>query len=204
MDLLLENGLLAVLAALLLAPLGLPIPEEVSLMAAGAYARSGRAPLELALLVGYAGVVGGDCIAYGLGRRIGLHPKGVFGRLFGHQRLRRIVRFYDRFGVWTVVLCRQIPGMRFPAFFFSGASGMGLRKFLLLDGTAAIGTALLWGGVGWWLGPRLAESMSTVDNLRQVGLAVGVALIALFVWRIFREPRSAEPAVTGRPGPPTD
>jgi membrane protein DedA with SNARE-associated domain len=204
LDLLLEHGLLAVLAALLLAPLGLPIPEEISLMAAGAYARSGRAPLELALLVGYTGIVGGDCIAYGLGRRVGLHPKGVIGRLFGHRRLRRIVRFYDRFGVWTVVLCRQIPGMRFPAFFFSGASGMSLRKFLFLDGTAAIGTALLWVGAGWWLGPRLAESMSTVDNLRQLGLGLGVALIALFAWRIFREPKATGRPVTASPGPPTD
>jgi len=203
LDLLLEYGLIAVLIALLLAPLGLPIPEEVSLMAAGAYARSGRAPLELALLVGYSGIVLGDCIAYGLGRRVGLHPKGVIGRLFGHRRLRRIVRFYDRFGVWTVVLCRQIPGMRFPAFFFSGASGMTLRKFLLLDGTAAVGTAMLWGGAGWWLGPRLAESMSTVDNLRQIGLGVGVALLALFFWRLFREPEGAGQPLTAPPDRPT-
>ncbi len=57
MNLLLEHGLLAVVAALLLAPLGLPIPEEVSLMAAGAYARAGHAPLELALLAGYSGIL---------------------------------------------------------------------------------------------------------------------------------------------------
>jgi membrane protein DedA with SNARE-associated domain len=190
LEFLLEYGLFAVLAALLLAPLGLPIPEEVSLMAAGAYARSGRASLELALFVGYSGIVLGDCVAFFLGKRIGLHPKGIMGRLFGRRRLDRIVRFYDRFGMWTVVICRQIPGMRFPAFFFSGASGMPLRRFLLLDGTAAVGTALLWGGAGWWLGPRLAESMSTVDNLRQIGLAVGVCIMALFMWRLFREPKA--------------
>jgi membrane protein DedA with SNARE-associated domain len=67
---------------------------------------------------------------------------------------------------------------------------MPLRRFLLLDGTAAVGTALLWGGAGWWLGPRLAESMSTVDNLRQIGLALGVCIMALFMWRLFREPKA--------------
>ncbi len=189
METLLEHGLLAVFAALILAPLGLPIPEEVSLLAAGAYARAGLAPLELALAVGYSGVVLGDCIAFMLGRRVGLRPTGVLGRLFGRRRMRRIVRFYDRFGVWTVVICRQVPGMRFPAFFFSGASGMTLRRFLLLDGTAALGTAGLWCGLGWWFGASIQESVATVENLRQLALVAGIMIVALFAWRLFREPR---------------
>ncbi len=189
MEFLLDNGLLAIFAALILAPLGLPVPEEASLLAAGAYARAGLAPLELALAVGYAGVVGGDCIAFTLGRRVGLHPTGALGRLFGNRRMRRIVRFYDRFGHWTIVLCRQIPGMRFPAFFFSGASGMTLRRFLALDGTAAVGTVLLWGGLGWWFGTDIQESMSTVENLRQIALTVALVILAVFAWRLLRVPR---------------
>ncbi len=125
---------------------------------------------------------------------MGPNPTGVIGRLFSPRRMNRIVRFYDRFGSWTIVLCRQIPGMRFPAFFFSGASGMSLKRFLALDGSTATLTALLWVGAGWWLGPRLAESISTVENLHELALALGLVLLGLFFWRLFRDP---SPGVSG-------
>lgn len=182
---LLEYGLVAVLGALLLAPFGLPIPEDISLLVAGVVARSGHATYGEALLVGYVGVVGGDVMVWSLGRRVGLRPTGWLGRLFGPAPTRRITRFYTRFGYWTVVICRNLPGMRFPAFFFSGATGMPLRRFLMLDGAAAVVTTVVWTRVGWWLGPGILERKALLSDIRLAFMLVAVTLIGVMLWRWF-------------------
>jgi len=181
---LLRYGLVAVYVALVLTAVGLPIPEDLSLLVAGALARTGNAALPEAILVGYVGVLTGDCIVWTLGRRTGLNPKsGWLGRLFGPEKTARMQRFYDRMGPWTVVVCRQLPGLRFPAFFFAGATGMSLRRFLLLDGLAAIITVSVWEGVGWWLGDRLAANLRAISNVRYVMLTLGAVLAAFVVGR---------------------
>ena len=186
MDTLLQYGLIAVFIALVLTAVGLPIPEDVSLAVAGVLARTGHATWVEAWIVGYVGVLTGDVIVFNLGRRVGLHPKGWLGRLFGDRQIDRILRFYSRFGDYSVVICRQLPGMRFPAFFFSGATGMPIQRFMLLDGLAAVFTVSLWIAVGWWLGERLHEFKTLLGSLRWSLTGVGVLLAALGLWSVVR------------------
>lgn len=186
MDTLLEYGLAAVFIALVLTAIGLPVPEDISLAVAGVLARTGHAEWWEAWLVGYVGVLTGDVIVYNLGRRIGLHPTGWLGRLFGDRQIDRILRFYGRFGDYSVVICRQLPGMRFPAFFFSGATGMPIKRFILLDGVAALFTVSVWIAVGWWLGERLEDFKSLLGNVRWSLTAVGALLAATVAWTVLR------------------
>ncbi len=186
MDTLLEYGLVAVFIALVLTAVGLPIPEDVSLAVAGVLARTGPASWVDAWIVGYIGVLTGDLIVYHLGKRVGLHPKGWLGRLFGDKQIDRILRFYRRFGDYSVVVCRQLPGMRFPAFFFSGATGMPLSRFLLLDGLAAVFTVSIWVSVGWWLGERLGDFKTLLGSVRWGLTSLGVLLFAAAIWTVLR------------------
>ena len=186
METILRYGLAAVFLALMLTPFGLPIPEDVSLLAAGILSATGHAALPHALVVGYIGVVGGDVISWTFGRRVGLQPTGFIARLVGPEDIARIERFYERYGAWAILIARQFPGMRLPAFFFAGASGISLPRFLLLDGTAAIVTV----GVFVTLGRVFADDLSAVvafmDQFRfWAGLAVGLT-VAVVVWRIAR------------------
>lgn len=186
MDTLLEYGLVAVFIALVLTAVGLPIPEDVSLAVAGVLARTGPASWVDAWIVGYIGVLTGDLIVYHLGKRVGLHPKGWLGRLFGDKQIDRILRFYRRFGDYSVVVCRQPPGMRFPAFFFSGATGMPLSRFLLLDGLAAVFTVSIWVSVSWWLGERLGDFKTLLGSVRWGLTSLGVLLFAAAIWTVLR------------------
>ena len=190
METLLNYGLVAVLAALLLAPLGLPIPEDISLLVAGVLARTGHTTYAHALIVGYIGVVVGDCIAWGIGRRVGLHPTGWLSRFAGEEQIARIERFYRRWGSWTIVICRQVPGMRFPAFFFAGATGVSLPRFLAFDGSAALITVNLYVWLGHTFTDDLQRVVAWVDRFRIVaGLAV-LVLVGLLVWRALRRRRA--------------
>ena len=149
-----ENyGLVAVFLSLVTTPLGNPIPEDASLFVAGMLARSDQVNIITALVVGYLGVTLGDCIAWSFGRRVGLHPTGFIARLIGPKALKRVEGLYERWGSWAIVICRQLPGFRLPCFFFAGASGMRFRKFIAIDGAAAIITT----NVFVWLGYYVAD-----------------------------------------------
>jgi membrane protein DedA with SNARE-associated domain len=178
--------MLAVFIALILTPFGLPIPEDVSLLAAGILSATGHASLPEAVVVGYVGVIGGDIISWTFGRRVGLQPTGFIARLVGPADIERIERFYRRYGSWAIVIARQFPGMRMPAFFFAGASGVSLPRFLLLDGTAAIITVGVFVTLGRVFADDLSDVVAFMEEFRfYAGVAVGL-LVALVVWRVVR------------------
>jgi len=186
LDTLLRFGLVAVFLALILTPFGLPIPEDVSLAAAGVLVANGHAPYWLAWVVGYVGVLGGDVIAYTMGRRVGLHPQGFIGRLVGPEDIQRIERFYKRYGPWAIVIARQFPGMRMPAFFFAGASGISITRFLAFDGAAALITTTVFTLLGLWFADRIDWLLIQLQPFQRIGSVVLVGLIAVVVWRVVR------------------
>lgn len=197
METILRYGMLAVFIALILTPFGLPIPEDVSLLAAGILSATGHASLPEAVVVGYVGVIGGDIISWTFGRRVGLQPTGFIARLVGPADIERIERFYRRYGSWAIVIARQFPGMRMPAFFFAGASGVSLPRFLLLDGTAAIITVGVFVTLGRVFADDLSDVVAFMEEFRfYAGVAVGL-LVALVVWRVVRRiARKREPKTT--------
>jgi membrane protein DedA with SNARE-associated domain len=189
LDTLLRYGLVAVFIALVLTPLGLPIPEDVSLAAAGVLVAKGHAPYWAAWLVGYFGVLSGDVIAYFMGRKVGLHPQGFIGRLVGPRDIQRIERFYERYGSWAIVIARQFPGMRMPAFFFAGASRISLPRFLAFDGTAAIITTTVFTLLGLWFADRLDWLLVQFRPFQRIGLVALVVLAVFGTWRVVRRRR---------------
>lgn len=186
METLLEYGLTAVFIALLLAPFGLPIPEDVSLLVAGALIGFGKASWGEALAVAYCGVLIADSTIWFMGRRIGLHPTGWIARVVGADQIERIERFYRRYGAWTIAIARQIPGIRFPSFFFAGATGISWPRFLLFQATSAFINV----NVYLWLGRTFSDDIERVvmwiGRFREVlgVLLVGVVIaIGVRLWR---------------------
>lgn len=192
MDTLLRYGIVAVFVALMLTPLGLPVPEEVSLLVAGVLAANNHVTVPLALLVGYVGVTLGDVVAWTMGRRAGLHPKGFISRLVGPEQITQIEQFYKRWGAWAIVIARQLPGMRLPAFFFAGASGIPLTRFLLVDGTAAIFTTSVFFSLGYIFADDLDAVLLWVDRFRSGSSTfalVGIIVFVVWIWRRRRKKR---------------
>lgn len=201
LDTLLRFGLVAVFAALILTPFGLPIPEDVSLAAAGVLVANGHAPYWLAWIVGYVGVLGGDLIAYTMGRRVGLHPQGFIGRLVGPDDIARIERFYLRYGPWAIVIARQFPGMRMPAFFFAGASGISVTRFLAFDGSAALITTTLFTLLGLWFADRIDWLLEQLRPFQSIGTGVLVVLVGVIIWRVVRRRQQLRQAEEDAPAP---
>jgi len=177
-------GLIAVFLSLVLTPVGNPIPEDISLLAGGMIAGMGQTSIWTALAVGYSGVVLGDCVAWAMGNRVGLKPGGFLSRAVGNKQIARLQRFYERFGDWTIVICRQLPGFRLPCFFIAGASGISIKRFLIIDGSAALVTANVFTWLGYHYSTDLANIIAGLERFRQVASSLAVIAAALIAYRI--------------------
>ena len=131
------GGLLIVL---LLGSLGLPIPEEVPIVAAGMLSHQQAMRWWLALPTCIVGVFAGDVILYWAGRHWGerVLDQALIGRLLTRARLEQIQAGYRRRGVLIVFLARNVMGLRAAAFVGAGVGGLPFWKFAAADG-AAIG-----------------------------------------------------------------
>lgn len=177
-------GLIAVFVALITTPLGNPVPEDISLLAGGMIAGMGEASIWTALLVGYSGVLVGDCIAWAMGRKVGLQPGGFLSRAVGNKQVMRLQRFYERFGDRTILICRQLPGFRLPCFFIAGASGISLKRFLLIDGSAALVTTNIFTWLGYYYSEDLAEVIDGMEAFRQAASILGIVVGLMIIYRV--------------------
>jgi len=181
-----EYGPAAIFVALLLAPFGFPVPEDVSLLLLGVLVAREGTPYGVAFLVAYFGVLIGDTAVWALGRRVGLRPTGWVSRLSGQKRIEWIERFYERYGAWAIVFCRQVPGLRFPGFFFAGATDVPLARFVLFDGAAALITANLYLFVGGAFADDLTPIINWFERFRVAAAAIMVAFAVVLVVPLIR------------------
>ena len=182
-----QYGVFTGFAALILAPLGLPIPEEVSLLAMGVLVGNEHASLLTAWVYGFLGVTLGDLIAWYFGRTVGLQSTGFVSRLIGQKQIEDIEQFYRKYGDWAIVIARQIPGMRFPTFFFAGASAVSVGRFYLIDGLSALITVNLYLGLGYYFADDAAKIRQNTESfIEYAGYISGIIILLIAVRFAYR------------------
>ncbi len=182
---LLEHGYLAVFVVLMLCGLGLPIPEELTLIAAGLVVYREQADLLLMILVTIVGILGGDSLLLFLGRRFGpsLLARPLFRKLLHADRMVRVQKQFDRHGVKAVFFARFFAGIRPCVYFTAGTLGMRYRTFLLLD----LAGALLSAPISVWLGYRFGgEIESALVYMARVDRAIIAIGLGLVLWLVIR------------------
>lgn len=126
------------------------LPGDSLLFMAGMYSKIGNLNLSYLLLFLSIAAVLGDNINYWIGRRIGL---GVFewkirGRqLVKESYLKKTEDFFEKRGVFAIIMARFVPIVRTFTPFAAGVGKMNYRKFLLFD---------IIGGVLWICSMTLA------------------------------------------------
>src|SRR3982751_5532231 len=69
---LVAGGYVMLFGLLFLCGVGLPLPEDIPLLAAGVLVANGKMHLAVAAVCAWCGIIGGDVLLYHLGRRYGL------------------------------------------------------------------------------------------------------------------------------------
>jgi membrane protein DedA with SNARE-associated domain len=151
---------------LLLCGLGLPLPEDIVLIAAGMLGViDGHSWIKISVFM-YAGVLAGDSIIFGAGRRfgVGLLKAAWFQRYFPPAKQARVVEFYAKHGAKGLFIGRFLPGLRAPIFFSAGSMKVPYLKFLFFDGLAAIISVPVFVWLGHWLWLKFADDFAAMER----------------------------------------
>lgn len=142
-----DYGYVAVFMILLLCGFGLPIPEDITLVAGGIISGLGFADVHTMFVVCMAGVLVGDGTMFMLGRIYGQRILGFapIRRIVTPQRFAQVQEKFARYGNWVLFVARFLPGLRSPIFITAGMSRrISPWRFLLMDGLAACISVPIW------------------------------------------------------------
>jgi membrane protein DedA with SNARE-associated domain len=180
---------------LLLCGLGLPIPEDISLISAGYLAHLGTVDLHAIFIVCFAAVLGGDTLAFTVGRQFGTK---ILASRFGHRyfnpkRQRRVRAYFRRYGSKVIFIARFLPGLRFSIFLSAGMLHVRPYVFIVYDSLAALLSVPFLVYSAWYFGDRIDQVIKWAKRSEYGILAlIGVVLIYAVI-KILRK-RRARPA----------
>jgi membrane protein DedA with SNARE-associated domain len=169
---------LGVFLVLLAGSLGLPIPEEMAVLAAGVMSHEGLIAPWPALLVCVLGVLSGDIVLYWTGRNGGervLNWRAV-RFLLTPAREQRLKKAFRRHAIKTIVTARHVMGLRAAAFLTAGIARVPFWKFLLADGGAALAAVPFSFGLAYFFTDHIK---AIYDNVHRVERWLALAVLVL-------------------------
>jgi membrane protein DedA with SNARE-associated domain len=184
-----ENGYLAVFTVLMICGFGLPIPEDISLVAGGVIAGLGYANVHLMALVAFVGVIAGDVLMFIIGRVWGERVLRVrwIAYLLTPRRYAQVQAKFSRFGNRVMFVARFLPGLRSPIYLTAGMTGrVSFMRFFLLDSLAALISVPIWVYLGYYGAQNHEWLLKWLGRGKVIVMLVAVTILALvfrYFWR---------------------
>jgi membrane protein DedA with SNARE-associated domain len=166
-----------------------PIPSEFIMPLAGFMVAQDKLSLVGIIIAGTAGATLGALPLYYLGAKLGEEKLKNFAERHGKwltlspKDVERANRWFDRHGGKAVFFCRLVPGIRSFISIPAGINKMNLISFLFytLIGSAIWTSFLAY--AGYFMGSNFREIEEYLDIFTYI---VFGSIIALYLWRIFR------------------
>jgi membrane protein DedA with SNARE-associated domain len=167
--------------------LGLPLPEDIPLIIAGALIANGQMTWPIAGACAWCGIIGGDCVLYYLSRKYGMNvtKAPLIGKHVTRERIEKVEAMFERYGVGVVAICRLFAGIRGAMVIAAGVVRFNFIKFVVADGLAALVSGGLFMLFGWWVGQKLTKEL--VHEFKELFIA-GAAVLALgfVLWIVWK------------------
>ena len=187
-----------ILGILFACGMGVPIPEDITLVSAGILAGIGNISLTGAILVGFFGVLFGDAFLYTIGRVYGrkvLEAPFVRSVLTPERVLIAEKKVLNNSG-FICFTARFLPGLRSPVFLMSGVLGVRPLVFYGLDGLAALISVPFWVLVGWWFGQNIDDAIAFAKSMQKYVLIGLIVVVSAYVAYRLLSRRNKRPAST--------
>ena len=141
-----QYGYWAVFFVLVACGFGVPVPEDIALLAGGVICglsvhTSYQLNIHYMVVISLVGVLLGDGVMFFLGRLLGPRVTKIPGlkHVITPQNYAKIQEKARLYGDKILFIARFLPGLRAPIFIVSGISHkVSIFKFILMDGVAAL------------------------------------------------------------------
>lgn len=167
---------------LVVAGLGVPLPEDILLLAAGSLShRTGLSPL-LVVPVCMLGVLLGDSLLFNSARRLGESAieRPMFRRLLPPKVRQRVEALMRKRGPVIIFVARHVAGLRAPVFALAGMHGMPLKRFLVWDALGMLISVPVTIALGYFFSEHLDRVRAGVDHAEH--WVLGGVVLALVVY----------------------
>ena len=174
---------------LLLCGFGLPIQEDISLIAAGYLSWKTFDPdpapklyVHLAFAVCLVAVLAGDTISFFFGRRYGRRvlASNLARRYFTPKRQLRTRAYFRKFGSNVVLVGRFTPGLRFTIFFTAGTLHVRPAVFFIYDFVAAAFSVPVLVYIAYFFGEQI-DMVIKYARRTEHGILIAIVIVAAVV-----------------------
>jgi membrane-associated protein len=176
---------LGIFALLIFGGIGLPFPEDTTLMLSRFLVAHRVIKPVPSLLAIYLGLLISNFSLYWMGRKYGRkiveHRK--FQKLVTHQRLLKLENKFNQRGVLVILFGRHFLELRTQIFVEAGVMRMHPIKFLIADAATSLFTIGLMGGIGYAGGNSIQVLRNDLTRIEHIAILV---FIILFIsWIVF-------------------
>ena len=202
---------LGIFTLLLLGSLGVPVPEEMPIIAAAVLSHEGIVRWWCAVPLCLLGVLSGDMVLYWVGRYWSeqVLKWRVVRLVLSPAREQWLKAAYRRHALKTVVTARHVMGLRAAAFLTAGSANVPFWKFIAADTGAALFSVPLVFWLAYFFTDQIKAVMADVHRAERwlflAGLLAVAAMVVIGVWRwhrrVAKERLDEEPAEGHSPPP---
>lgn len=174
-----EYGYFALFLSFYVCLLGLPIPNEVLVMAGGIISTTANFHPMLTFIIIYITVILNSTILYIIGRTWG---NAIVRKLEKYKKINENIQgastYIKRYGAYAVALCYGLPIMRHLIPFLMGTYRYSFLNFARYSYIAAF----IWTLTLFLIGRYFGLKIDTIgQNLYEAGLAILIILLGLFM-----------------------
>jgi len=198
-------GYWAVFALVAVESLGIPLPGETIVIAAGTYAgNTHRLSIWAVFAVTAMAAVLGDNIGFWVGDKGGYRLVCRYGHYVKVDEAKiKVGRYiFDRHGGKVVFFGRFVSVLRTYAAFLAGTNRMHWRRFLAFNAAGGVLWAAVYSFTSYQVGNALRQASGTIDLC--LGIAAVIALVGAFLVVRHHAGRLTATAEAAYPGPLTD
>jgi membrane protein DedA with SNARE-associated domain len=168
----------------MLESLGIPLPGEIALVTASAYAGAGDVSIVAVIVFAALAASVGGVMGYWIGVRGGLPLLARYGGYVGvrQHHIDNAHSFFERNGAKTILFGRFIAVLRTWASVIAGAACMSFRKFVAFNTISSTLWAVVFGLLGYYFGrdlPILERYIARASFGIFLTVAVGLAAFLL-------------------------
>ena len=177
---------LGIFVLLILGAIGLPFPEDTTVMLCGFLVASNVVKPLPSFLVVYIGLLMADFFLYSVGKKYGRRvvEHRRFHRLISPEKLLILEEKFKKRGILVIFIGRHFIGLRAQIFIVAGIMKMSSIKFLIADAVTALVTITLMGGIGYFAGNRIQVVKENMARIEYV--VIIVFAMSLASWIAFR------------------